>query len=67
MGLAAMDARDIDAKQLRDELNAVLSGEMERAIRQISGERELMEKLVGALLDKNRLTGKEIDELLSGT
>lgn len=43
----------------------ILNQQMEETIRELSADRKKMERLVRALLDKNSMTGEEIDAVLS--
>lgn len=64
-GLAASDGSETMSPEVRAAVNRILSTEMENALTEISENKEAVERLVKELLDKDRLTGAEIDRILS--
>lgn len=67
-GLAVADA-DVNSGEfyndVRTAINKVLDAEMEKAINLISDNKAAIDALVDALMEKNHLMGKEIDDILS--
>ncbi len=51
--------------EVRKFVNKILAEQLNKAIELISANREAMDALVNALLDKNQLKGNEIDDVLS--
>ena len=69
-GLASISRQAMQGGELsvrvREAVNAVLSAEMERAVRLISENRQTLDRMVQVLLVKNHLTGEEIDRVFRG-
>jgi len=67
-GLGVVGAKEIESGNTADEVrrlvNSILAAEMENAIRLIRENRGKHTALVQALLEKNRLIGSEIEEIL---
>lgn len=64
-GLYVGEANETDSAEIRAKVNAVLARELENAVDAIRENRVRMDRLVGQLLKKNKLTAKEIEECLS--
>ncbi len=66
-GLAVVDSASGEMSvQVRAAVNKLLQSEMQKAIELISANRDRIDRLVSALLEKNRLTGEEIDKIFRG-
>ena len=64
-GLAAIDRSTAMASpEIMGRVNEILAEEMKNAVRLISENRDKIDVLVKNLLDKNRLTGEEIERLI---
>lgn len=67
LGVAVIDRESVRignaSSDVRKSINAIISAEMENAISIISGNRAAIDKIVEVLLEKNHLTGPEIDAL----
>lgn len=65
-GLATMDLREaMRDTAFRGKVNEILSGEMRETVSLIKKNKRRIDRLVDALLKRNKLTGSEIEELLS--
>ncbi|MCM1364993.1 MAG: AAA family ATPase [Faecalibacterium sp.] len=68
-GLAVISPEELQngeiALEVRKAVNEILSEEMQNAISSIESNRECFDTLVDALLQKNHITGEEIDKLLT--
>lgn len=68
VGLSCLDINKMDHEAysaVRAKVNAILSAELENAKATVRDNRDAMDALVTALLEKNRLKGDEIDAILS--
>ena len=66
-GLAAMDLREaLKDPDVRKKINDILSQEMKNTIGIIRDNRSRIDRMVDALMKKNKLTGPEIEALLKG-
>jgi ATP-dependent Zn protease len=65
-GLATMPM-DSASAEVRTAVNRILGEEMQNAIRTIAENREKMDALVEKLMNKNSLTGPEIEEVMANT
>ena len=54
------------AREVRDAINRILSEQLRQAVEEIREGRPAVDQLVERLLNDNRLTGEEIDRILSG-
>lgn len=64
-GLAAMDLKDaVRDAEVRKKINGILRREMEATIDIIRKNRSRIDRMVNALMKKNKLTGAEIEALL---
>ena len=64
-GLMAMDLRDaLNDPEVRKKVNEMLRQEMEKTVEIIRSNRGRMDRMVDALMQKNRLTGEEMEALL---
>lgn len=68
-GLAVVDSASRQSGELsaeiRDGVNKILDAEMENAVKIISEKRTSIDALVAALMEKNRLNGNEIEQILA--
>ncbi len=62
-GLAVANPKD-DSPEVRKVVNAILDEQLREAIRIISENKSKIDALVDALMNKNHLSGKEIDSIL---
>ena len=69
-GLAVISQEEIRSgplsEKVRDAVNRILEQEMKNAVDQIRENREAIDRLVAALIDKTHLMGDEIDRILRG-
>ena len=64
-GLAVMDSdAATSSEKLRERVNEVLDDEMKKAVEIIHDNKQWVDVLVDALLEKNRLKSNEIEDLL---
>ena len=64
-GLATMDLKEaLRDPAFRSKVNEILSGQMRETVSLIKKNKRRIDKLVDALLKRNKLTGSEIEELL---
>jgi len=63
-GLAVMES-DVNVIELRLRINEILSEEMEKTILILRKHKYLLDRLVTTLMERKRLTGKEIEEVLT--
>ena len=64
-GLVYMDPKDaMKDPEFRRRVNEILRGEMQKTIELLRENRESMDRLVGELMKRNKLTGEEIEEIL---
>ncbi len=64
-GLAAMDLRDaLKDHDTREKINEILRREMKNTVEIIRQNKHRIDRMVNALMKKNKLTGTEIEELL---
>jgi ATP-dependent Zn protease len=66
-GLAVISPEELQGplgQAVREGVNRILAAEMEKAIGILTENRERVDRLVAELLNKNHLTGKEIEEIL---
>lgn len=68
-GLAVIDPAAAQSGELsvqvREAVNAILAEQTEEAVRILAENKDKLDALVSALLEKNHLTGKELEELFS--
>ena len=65
-GLAALEPGEAGSPELRRAVNRILAEEMKKAVELISANRGRLDALTDRLLTVNRMTGPEIDAVLSG-
>ena len=66
VGMSYMDVANIGSDgQFRDRVNVILSDELENAIKLIQKQKSAIDALVSALMERNHLKEKEIDDILS--
>lgn len=65
VGLAVVSPSDANTPEIRDAVNRILSQELDNAVRLLREHREAIDGLVDVLLRVNRMTGQEIDDLLT--
>jgi ATP-dependent Zn protease len=63
-GLAVIEPSGAGSAEVREAVNKILKAELENAIRSLREHRGAVDALVSALLKENRLTGKQIDDIL---
>jgi len=64
-GLAAMDLKDaVRDVKVREKINEILRREMETTVEIIRQNKPRIDRMVNALMKKNKLTGEEMEELL---
>ena len=63
-GLAVIEPSGAGSAEVREAVNKILKAELENAIRSLRDHRGAVDALVSALLKENRLTGKQIDDIL---
>ncbi|MBR4548734.1 MAG: AAA family ATPase, partial [Oscillospiraceae bacterium] len=66
-GLAVVGPEHADTPEIRAAVNRILKGEMARAVKLITENRDKMDALVSTLINANRMTGEEIEAILSKT
>ena len=65
-GLAVVDGENARAsKEVREAVNALLEAELQRSVALIREHREAMDRLVEQLIEKNHLSGEEVQAILS--
>ena len=64
-GLAAISPEEANSLDVRTAVNKILSDEMKKAVAIIDENRNRVDALVDRLISDNRLTGSEIDSILS--
>lgn len=66
-GLATMGEREaLDSERLQDRVNGILREQMSEVLRILRENKDKIDILVGALMEKNKLAKTEIEELLKG-
>ena len=66
-GLAVVGPEHADTPEIRAAVNRILKGEMARAVKLITENRDKMDALVSTLINANRMTGEEIEAILAKT
>ena len=65
-GLAVVDGENARAsKEVREAVNALLEAELQKSVALIREHREAMDRLVEQLIEKNHLSGEEVQAILS--
>ena len=67
-GLAVVSDRDERdgtlARDIRDAVNGILQTQMKETVRMIEANKQQVDKIAQALIDKNHLTGEELTQLI---
>ena len=64
-GLAVIDPQDANAPEIRQEINRILTEQLEHAVSFIQTNRAKIDALVEVLMNNNSMTGEEIDAVLT--
>ena len=64
-GLAVIGPTEVGTPEVREAINRILKSEMEKAIASIAENRPRIDAIVEVLINKNSLTGEEIDSIFS--
>ena len=64
-GLAVIEPQDANTPEIRQEINKILTEQMEKAVSLLRENRAKADALVEMLMDNNSMTGEEIDAVLT--
>lgn len=67
VGMSCIDASNAAYQEIRAKINSILSEELQNAISIIENNKEAIDAMVDALLERNHLKEKEIDDIFSRT
>ena len=65
-GLCALDEQQSVSAEVRTRINAILDQEMARAIDTLRAHRDILDRLVEKLMQKNKLSEQEISNIIEG-
>lgn len=67
VGMSCIDPSTAASQEIRAKINSILSDELKNAISIIESNKKAIDAMVDALLERNHLKEKEIDEIFSST